>query len=501
MPRTRTARRSVAALLAAGTAAVLLTAAPAHAEDGCHPQVLAPQVGIVVNEDVTGGVDAVARARTWLGMGLGCSPEGTYGGYRTDAGGYASMAWGLDTSLEPSQFISAETLVPITNKNDLTVGDALLNPAPDGHVVLFAGWTDSTHTSYQGYEFTTEGVVQRAIPYPYFAGHGEFRPMRARFNAALVTYSGPAPHQFFDQVRTADDVWSQPAGVDGFGGAPIFQGSEGAVAGMPDGTSQFLAVGNDGNVYHDRHLPDGTWTPLAPLAGVGTPTMQASKVAITGLPDGSAQVVAVGNDGNVYHETRLANGSWTGFQPLNGLSGAPTMRAKEVAITALPDGSSQVAVIGSDGNVYHEIRRANGSWTGFAPLNGVGTPTMQASKVAITGLPDGTSQVVAVGNDGNVYHEIRLTSGSWTGFAPLDGLSGAPAMQASAVAVAGLSDGTTKVAAVAPDGRTYLSTRMTSGSWSGFQAVPRELDGTPATERVALTALPNGGTELVRSFH
>ncbi|MFJ8437953.1 glycoside hydrolase domain-containing protein, partial [Kitasatospora griseola] len=112
-----------------------------------------------------------------------------------------------------------------------------------------------------------------------------------------------------------------------------------------------------------------------------------------------AQEPAAPAAGVLFHDVREANGSWEGFAPLEGV-GTPTMLARETAIAGMPDGTAQVVGIGSDGNVYHETRLANGSWTGFAPLAGVGTPTMQASKVAIAGMPDGSSQVVAVGSDG-----------------------------------------------------------------------------------------------------
>ncbi|MFD7642296.1 glycoside hydrolase domain-containing protein, partial [Kitasatospora sp. NPDC059795] len=187
-----------------------------------------------------------------------------------------------------------------------------------------------------------------------------------------------------------------------------------------------------GALYHSIVAGNGSWAGFGALAGVGTPTMLARESAITGMPDGTAQVVGIGSDGNVYHEARLTDGTWSGFAPLAGV-GTPTMQASKVAIAGLPDGSAQVVAIGSDGNVYHEIRLPNGSWSGFAPLAGVGTPTMLAREVAITAMSDGTAQVVAVGSDGNVYHEARLTDGTWSGFAPLAGV-GTPTMQASKVA-------------------------------------------------------------------
>ncbi|BFV56767.1 hypothetical protein KCMC57_up18710 [Kitasatospora sp. CMC57] len=317
---------------------------------------------------------------------------------------------------------------------------------------------------------------------------------------APTTPAAPVNGAFFHDIRLASGGWTAFDALDGLDGAPTFNGPEAAIAGMPDGTAQVVGIGNDGNVYHETRLTNGSWTGFAPLNGIGTSTMQARKVAIAGLPDGTSQVLAIGNDGNVYHQTRLTSGSWTGFAPLNGI-GTPTMQAREVAIAGLPDGTSQVTVIGNDGNIYHETRLTNGSWTGFAPLNGIGTSTMQARAVAITGLPDGTSQVLAIGNDGNIYHQTRLTSGSWTGFAPLNGI-GTPTMQAGAVSIAGMPDGTSQVLAIGNDGNAYHQTRLTSSDWTGFQPIAG-YDGAPTFNgpRAAITAMPDGSAQILTIGH
>ncbi|MBC3840817.1 hypothetical protein GXW82_12620 [Streptacidiphilus sp. 4-A2] len=69
--------------------------------------------------------------------------------------------------------------------------------------------------------------------------------------------------------------------------------------------------------------------------------MTATSVAITGLPDGSSQILAVGEDGNTYHNVRSPQGTWQGFRPVGGIDGAPTLPSTTVAIAGLPDGSTQ----------------------------------------------------------------------------------------------------------------------------------------------------------------
>ncbi|MGW4381078.1 glycoside hydrolase domain-containing protein [Kitasatospora sp. NPDC004531] len=366
-------------------------------------------------------------------------------------------------------------------------------------VVFFARWGRPADTD------------DPALPASYWSGHQRVHQYSGNVTESYGGYSlqidgdyldvqvaqdpvVPAG-QLFHDIRAANGSWDGFAPLNGVG-TPTMQAREAAITGMPDGTAQVVGIGTDGNVYHEIRLTNRSWTGFAPLNGVGTPTMQASKAAIAGMPDGTSQVVAIGADGNVYHQIRLTNGSWTGFAPLNGV-GVPTMQAREVAIAGMPDGTAQVAVVGADGNVYHETRLTSGSWTGFAPLNGVGTPTMQASKVAIAGMPDGTSQVAVIGSDGNVYHNTRLTSASWAGFAPLDGI-GTANMHAFGVAIAGLPNGTSQVLAIGDDNRAYSRDRLTNGSWTPFQLTPGH-DGEPCfmAQRVALAALPDGSTQVL----
>lgn len=110
-------------------------------------------------------------------------PTGTAGastkGYRTDCSGFVSLAWRLRDSYGRPYSTSTWEMANRTStyrqitKADLRVGDALLKStkwAPGGgHVVLFAGWTDATQTSYYALEQvgSGRGTISRINPYPY----------------------------------------------------------------------------------------------------------------------------------------------------------------------------------------------------------------------------------------------------------------------------------------------------------------------------------------------
>lgn len=259
----------------------------------------------------------------------------------------------------------------------------------------------------------------------------------------------------YHEVRDANGTLSGFQPVGGYQGATRFAARSVAVAGMPGGSAQLVAVGNDGNAYHNIRYANGTWQGWGPL------NFAASQVAIAAMPDRSAQVLAMAPDGTLYHNIRFTpSGSWQGFRALLGYAGGSTFQARAAAITGLPDGSAQLVAVGFDGNAYHNIRHANGTWQGWSPLG------VAASSVAAAGMPTGGSaQFVIVGSGGTVFHNIRKADGTWQGWRSLG-------FTATRVAIAAIGDGSAQVLAEAPDGTVYHNIRYSpSGAWQGFRAL------------------------------
>ncbi|MFE9564209.1 hypothetical protein ACFYM0_24225 [Streptomyces sp. NPDC006487] len=203
MSNTHALTRALAATAVAGLAVGLLVTAPAHAGE--------PSKGLSAVSVADGGdqgpsvayqlaagpqikrSEVIRRAASWVGRGLVYDGGGTYEGYRRDCSGYASMAWSLGKpGLDTTSYVPSGVASWI-DKSDLKPGDALLNDAAGalGHIAIFAGWTDSSKTSYDAYEFTKSGVQHKAIPYPYFSGHGTFRPVRNNSIVDDAVASGP----------------------------------------------------------------------------------------------------------------------------------------------------------------------------------------------------------------------------------------------------------------------------------------------------------------------
>jgi len=177
------------------------------------------------------GAETIDRAQSWTEAGVGYSGgnyfTNEYGTYRTDCSGYVSMAWGLASSYTTVTLPSVS--FPIA-KDGLEAGDILLNPEPgtSGHVVLFAGWTDDSRTSYFAYEESPSGGAHfTELPYPYWPGYGTFSPRRyiatTSKTAPAITVpapvsrkpAGPAPLRDGDFVRHAGQVYVIA------GGAPV----------------------------------------------------------------------------------------------------------------------------------------------------------------------------------------------------------------------------------------------------------------------------------------
>ncbi|WP_326564353.1 N-acetylmuramoyl-L-alanine amidase [Micromonospora peucetia] len=255
-----------------------------------------------------------------------------------------------------------------------------------------------------------------------------------------------------------------------------------------------------GIMFHQARFPSGSWSGFMPLAGYRTTEPgQARDMAITGMPDRSAQVLIVGADNTIFHQIRNPNGTWTGFAPLAG-AGTPTPAAgSRVSIAGMPDGSAQVLIVGANNGIYHQIRNPNGTWTGFQAITGYNTTAPAAGKdVAITAMPDGAAHILMIGADNGVYHKIRHPNGTWDPLRPLTGAGTPTTATGSRVSIAGMPDGSAQVLIVGANNGIYHQIRNPNGTWTGFQAITGYNTTAPAAGKdVAITAMPDGAAHIL----
>ena len=416
-----------------------------------------PNVDYAVTSDSRGGSitrnTVLARAQSWVDEGVPYSESSYYkdanGSYRMDCSGFVSMAWNLPTS-RTTWTLDDSSLTTHISDSQLQPGDALDYDAE--HIILFAGWVNQSAGTFHYYAESNPRVLTNEytgnINSSSLAGWPTSDYQALRYNNITTDTVTTAAQTFYHAVRSASGSWTAFNSLGGADGAATFAGSQESIAAMPDGSSQVLGIGKDGNIYHEVRNANGTWTAFQTIPGPsGAAAFAATKVSIAGMPDGSSQVLAYGPGGNMYLDIRNANGTWTGWSELAGANGAATFAGPDLAIAAMPDGSSQLLAIGKDGYVYHEVRSATGTFSGFEPIAGVTTTDMAASSIGITGLPNGTSQIVAVGNDNNLYQTTRNTNGTWTGWTAPAGINGATKFAATQVGIAGMPDGTSQILA------------------------------------------------------
>ncbi|MFH9799195.1 MULTISPECIES: CehA/McbA family metallohydrolase [Streptomyces] len=393
-----------------------------------------------VTLNVTGAPDSIATLYTeWGIVAATCIDGSGRGQLRWRGWGRASMFARAEVRRPKPASTTLDQLVAITNP--VWFYSAQLPPYDVERRVLF-------HT-----ERRPDGSWSGMRPLPGAVGAASFAGVQsavAGMADGSVVMLGIAPDNglWLTSVRGPATLrpWQRVAGPDGSTGFTV---READIAAFPDGTCQIVATAMDGTTYHQQRRADGGLPGFRAVPGpTATSRWGATKVAITAMPDGSAQLLSYGTDGAMYHCVRGRSGTWTPWGRLAGHNGAATFAGPALAITGMSDGSSQVLAIGIDGIVYHQLRRPDGSWTGFRAPRGVTTATMGASAIGIAGTPDGSAHVVAVGLDGRVWHNVRRPDGSWTPFARIPGPNGKDPFPAGQVRIAALHDGTTHVAAV-----------------------------------------------------
>src|SRR5262249_11365883 len=127
---------------------------------------------------------------------------------------------------------------------------------------------------------------------------------------------------------------------------------------------------------------------------------------------GTVQFLAAAADGNLWHTIRAADGSW---QPAGDARQAAGITGPVTAIAAAASdaGVGESLAVAGDGRLGHTIRPADGSWQ---PAGDAGQAAqipgpIVAVAAAISGA--GVVEVLAVTGDGRLWHTIRAADGSW----------------------------------------------------------------------------------------
>ncbi|WP_308107822.1 peptidoglycan DD-metalloendopeptidase family protein [Streptomyces antimicrobicus] len=278
----------------------------------------------------------------------------------------------------------------------------------------------------------------------------------------------------YHALRNADRTWTDFGNVESAAGEVPSGARDIAEAGI-NGDTHLLAVGNDGKLYHSIRFDDRSWTDFGDVGAVAGALANVTQVSAASI--GTELHVAVVADGTVHHTIRHADGTWDAFGSLGRPGGAPVAKV-EIARTG---DQLQVVALSDTGVLRHAIRHADRTWTAWGDASAAAGATAagiaRIDDVAVAGTGNGDLQLVVTANGGaQQFHGARYGSGTWTGFNSLAGI--VPSTTVTDVAAAAI-EGELQVAMVTADGRVLHTIRHTNATWSETGTV--DLTGVPAT--------------------
>ncbi|WP_052391605.1 trypsin-like serine protease [Streptomyces sp. NRRL B-24484] len=293
---------------------------------------------------------------------------------------------------------------------------------------------------------------------------------------------------WFQSVRASDPGWKSSVLTNGANGALYravrlpdgsttdftdIQASTGttggvktfAEAGMGGNQTHIVALGNDGHLWHSVRTQTRPW-PMAALppasrtdlTGADRPLANITQVSAVSI-GWNLHVVAVAG-GKVYHTVRDANGTWSGWGDVQSAVG-PLPTVTTTAIASVSGELQVVAVAG--GKAYHTIRNSAGSWTAWGDVAQAAGSTGTITGVAMTGAGGDAHLAVLVNNGAQQFHTIRFANRTWQPFANLNGVWGA--LTATSISAAAV-DTQVQFTVTTSDNRLLWTARKADATWA-----------------------------------
>jgi tRNA A-37 threonylcarbamoyl transferase component Bud32 len=221
-------------------------------------------------------------------------------------------------------------------------------------------------------------------------------------------------------------------------------------------------------------------TPKVASTAFQTPVTEAFRVATAVNADGTTELVAVAQDGSLMQD-HFVNGSWSGWAGLpGGLPGGQNFTGIP-AIGTSADGRLVIFARTTGREVAELWQSTPGSqsWQGPATL---GTEQI-SSDPAVVSMPGGHLEVFARLGNGGLGAVSQLSAadlGRWSGWTSLGGTLGGPPV----TAVNG--NRLPEIFALAPNG-SLMHDPYRNGSWAGWSALPggQAFTGVPAVGKNA----------------
>jgi len=288
----------------------------------------------------------------------------------------------------------------------------------------------------------------------------------------------------FHTIRREDRFWEV------FGNVKDQTGDPGVVTAVTAsgvaGELQLVAVTNDGNISHTIRHADGHWELFGDVKKQAGDKGIVTAVAAASVA-GELQLAAVTNDGNIWHTIRHQDRTWEVFG--NVKSQAGDIGVVTAVSAAGVESELQLVAVTGDGNISHTIRHSDaaGSWEPFWPVKGEAGDIGAVTAVTAAGVA-GELQLVAVTNDGNIWHTIRHLDGSWETFGNVKDQIGDTGV-VTAVTATGV-EGELQFAAVTNDGGIWHTIRHFDGSWEALGDVKQQAGDEGIFTAIATASTP-----------
>ncbi|WP_370113622.1 FG-GAP repeat domain-containing protein [Streptacidiphilus sp. MAP12-33] len=380
----------------------------------------------------------LARAEAWVAAGVQYSEDNktpytdASGTYRRDCSGFISMAWDLQDSA-PNWGENTATLpnfaTELSSLDDLQPGDMIDNIST--HVVLFKGWTDSSHTTAEILEEPHSGLTAREDD--------------SFYTRSYLTANGFLPYRY---NNIANNVTHDATG-DGKSDLMIYE---------PDGTIQ-MGVGT-GDGFTNYHEISGGWGGFDGRLHFADVTGDGKADLLIYEPDGTIQMgVGTGNGFTNYHQISSGWGGYDGriqFADING-------DGKADMLIFQPDGTLTVGI--SNGNGFTNYHEISSGWSTYYPRIQFADVTGDGKADILIYEPDGTIQMgVGTGDGFTNYHQISSGWGGYDGkikFGDVtgDGKADMEIIQPNGDMTLGVSNG-----------NGFTDYHTISGGWSTFAA-------------------------------
>ena len=203
---------------------------------------------------------------------------------------------------------------------------------------------------------------------------------------------------------------------------------------------------------------------------------QVNGVAVAGS-SGELHVLVTsirGSQANLYHAMRSADGRWFGFNNVSGPASVPASTSPYSSVAAaIVNGDLHVMLLTADvvPTLYHAIRFAStGAWAGFNKVP-AGIPG-NILAVAAAGVNGDLHVLIAMATGGGLYHAVRYSyNGAWIGFNNVANAASVPGPSVTAVAAATVGQDLQVVIKTSADVLYHAIRVSSSGAWKGFNPI------------------------------